>query len=120
MIITEFIYLSFFVLVIAAKTMCLTQFIHFILGFERGNWVSGRIFSKAGLWIANKSENEQIKGNDNSIYQLISCIFCLNVWVNVATFAITYQFLIEFNFTWVAFFFFSQIILSHKSMQYGY
>lgn len=119
MTITEFLYISFFTLVIAAETTCLSQFLHFILGFEEGNWVSGRIFSKIGFWIATKSESEQIKGNENSIYQLISCIFCLNVWVNVFTFAITYQFLKEFSIIWIFFFFFAQIVLSHKILVYG-
>ena len=120
MTITEFIYISFFTLVISAQTMCLSQFLHFILGFENGEWLYGRLFSKLGYWIAKKAENERIKGNENTIYQLISCIFCLNVWVNVATFAITYQFLKGFDIIWIVFFFFSQIVLSHKILRYGY
>ncbi len=118
MTIIEFVYVTAFVALIAFQAMCLSQFLHFVLGFEDGSWTSGRILSKLGYWIITKNDSLKLTGDETNIYSLISCIFCLNVWVNaIVFFAVTVQFVIEFPLVWQVFFFFSQIVLSHKILK---
>ena len=116
--IIEFVYVTAFVALMAFEAMCLSQFIHFILGFDNGSWVSGRILSKLGYWIITKSDSLSAKGNESNVFSLISCVFCFNVWVNVAVFfAVTSHFTLELAFVWQVFFLFLQIILSHKILK---